>query len=51
MQKLNVASVPDLVRISQRAAILHDSVPHGTKVHYPNCLVGIRLSVARYVPC
>ena len=51
MQKLSVASMPDLVRISKRAAILQGAVPHGTKVHYASCLVGIRLWVARYVPC
>jgi hypothetical protein len=51
MQKLSVASVPDLVRISQRAGISQGAVPHGTKVHYPSSLVGIRLWVARYVRC
>jgi FixJ family two-component response regulator len=35
MQKLGVASVPDLVRISQRAGVSPATVPHGTKVHYP----------------
>ena len=35
MQKLGVTSVPDLVRISQRAGVAPATVPHGTKVHYP----------------
>jgi FixJ family two-component response regulator len=35
MQKLSVTSVPDLVRISQRAGVLAAAVPHRTKVHYP----------------
>jgi FixJ family two-component response regulator len=35
MQKLRVNSVPDLVRISQRAGVAPAAVPHGTKVHYP----------------
>ena len=35
MQKLEVTSVPDLVRISQRAGVTPAEVPHGTKVHYP----------------
>jgi FixJ family two-component response regulator len=35
MQKLGVASVPDLVRISQRAGVAPAAVPHRTKVHYP----------------
>ena len=35
MQKLGVTSVPDLVRISQRADVAPATVPHGTKVHYP----------------
>jgi DNA-binding NarL/FixJ family response regulator len=34
MQKLGVTSVPDLVRISQRACVAPATVPHGTKVHY-----------------
>jgi FixJ family two-component response regulator len=34
MQKLGVTSVPDLVRISQRACVALATVPHGTKVHY-----------------
>jgi FixJ family two-component response regulator len=35
MQKLRVNSVPDLVRISQRAGVAPAAFPHGTKVHYP----------------
>ena len=35
MQKLGVNSVPDLVRISQRAGVAPVPGPHGTKVHYP----------------
>jgi FixJ family two-component response regulator len=35
MQKLGVISVPDLVRISQRAGVSATADPHGTKVHYP----------------
>jgi FixJ family two-component response regulator len=35
MQKLSVTSVPDLVRVSQRAGVAAAAVPHGTKVHYP----------------
>jgi two-component system, LuxR family, response regulator FixJ len=35
MQKLGVTSVPDLVRISQRAGVAPVADPHGTKVHYP----------------
>ena len=35
MQKLGVTSVPDLVRISQRAGVAPAAVLHGTKVHYP----------------
>jgi FixJ family two-component response regulator len=35
MQKLRVTSVPDLVRISQRAGVAPAAVRHGTKVHYP----------------
>src|SRR6202040_2535972 len=35
MQKLGVTSVPDLVRVSQRAGVAPAAVPHGTKVHYP----------------
>jgi len=35
MQKLAVTSVPDLVRISQRAGVAPAAVRHGTKVHYP----------------
>jgi two-component system, LuxR family, response regulator FixJ len=35
MQKLGVNSVPDLVRISQRAGVAPDADPHRTKVHYP----------------
>lgn len=35
MQKLEVTSVPDLVRISQRAGVPPATDPHGTKVHYP----------------
>jgi len=35
MQKLAVASVPDLVRFSQTAGVLPAEIPHGTKVHYP----------------
>jgi FixJ family two-component response regulator len=35
MQKLSVTSVPDLVRISERAGLSAAAVPHGTKVHYP----------------
>jgi FixJ family two-component response regulator len=34
MQKLGVTSVPDLVRISQRAGVA-PAVPYRTKVHYP----------------
>jgi FixJ family two-component response regulator len=35
MQKLEVTSVPDLVRFSQIAGVLPAEMPHGTKVHYP----------------
>jgi FixJ family two-component response regulator len=35
MQKLGVTSVPDLVRISQRADVSPAAIPYGTKVHYP----------------
>lgn len=35
MQKLGVTSVPDLVRISQRAGVSAAADRHGTKVHYP----------------
>ena len=35
MQKLGVSSVPDLVRISQRAGVAPAEVPYRTKVHYP----------------
>jgi FixJ family two-component response regulator len=35
MQKLGATSVPDLVRISQRAGVAPATGPHGTKVHYP----------------
>ena len=35
MQKLGVNSVPDLVRISQRAGVVPARSPYRTKVHYP----------------
>ncbi len=35
MQKLGVTSVPDLVRISQRAGVVPARSPYRTKVHYP----------------
>jgi two-component system, LuxR family, response regulator FixJ len=35
MQKLGIASVPDLVRFSQSAGVSPANRAHGTKVHYP----------------
>ena len=35
MQKLGLASVPDLVRLVQTAGVAPAEAPHGTKVQYP----------------